>query len=364
MANAKNEKLKRSYFQWLRNAKGFQESTVIAKERDINRWEEHTNYEDFGRFTAKKAVAFKAHLEESVKGERLSDSTRYHCLQHLRSFFQWLSMQAGYKSKITTEAISYLTLDRKTVEALSTPAPAKYPSLEYVKRLAASIRPETDIDLRDRALIAFLFLSGMRDKAVSTLPLGCFDAATLEIRQRPAEGVDTKFGKSFVSYLVRFDQDLVELVLAWTRYLKEVKLFGSTDPLFPRTKVCQAAGGLAFERQGIEPAFWRDTGSIRRILRERAQAAGLEYYYPHSFRHAHVHLALQHVQTGEELRAVSQNLGHKYVETTLTSYGKLDQYRVADVIRALDFSARTDQTLTEAEAQVLQKVLRKCQNRP
>ena len=365
MANAKNEKLKRSYFQWLRDAKGFCESTVVAKERDLNRWEEFTNYEDLGRLTAKKAIDFKRHLEEVRDGGRkLSANTRYHCLQHLRAFFQWLSTQQGYKSKVTAEAISYLTLDRKTVQALTGPAPVKYPSMEYVKRLTASIEPLDEIAQRDRALIAFLFLSGMRDKAVATLPLGCFDLSTLAIQQRPAEGVDTKFGKSFDSYIVPFDQELVDYVVGWARFLKEVKLFGSTDPLFPRTKVCQGDGVFSFERQGVESVFWRGTGAIRRILKERAEAAGLDYYYPHSFRHAHVHLALQFVETGEQLRAISQNLGHENIGTTLTSYGKLDQFRVADVIRSLDFSAKADQALTKTEARALEKLLRRNQNRP
>ena len=364
MANIKNEKLKRNYFKWLRNAKGFSESTVIAKERDIHRWEEYTNYEDFGRFTVKKAVAFKQHLEEvQDKGRRLSVNTRYHCLQHLRAFFQWLSTQQGYKSKISAEAISYLTLDRKTVRALSCSEPVKYPSMEYVKRLTSSIVVQSDIDQRDRALIAFLLLSGMRDKAVATLPLGCFDPATLEVRQRPFEGVDTKFGKSFCSYLVRFDMELVGYVLEWERYLSQVKLFGSSDPLFPRSKVAQGDGGLSFECQGIEPVFWRGTGAIRLMLRQRAEAAGLDYYYPHSFRHAHVHLALKHADNGEQVRAISQNLGHEHIATTLTSYGKLDQYRMSDAIQSLDFSGKTDHTLSETEARVLEKLLKKHQQR-
>gem|GEM_PF-6630413 len=50
----------------------------------------------------------------------------------------------------------------------------------------------------------------MRDKAVSTLPLGCFDSQTLEIRQDPSAGVDTKFGKSFVTVLLRFDDRFVK----------------------------------------------------------------------------------------------------------------------------------------------------------
>jgi len=358
-ANVGNEKVKRSYFRWLREAKGFAEATVVAVERALSRWEEFVDCEDLGRFTAGKAVAFKKYLEDPAgRGLALSANSRYHCLHHLRMFFQWLSTQPGFKSRITAEAISYLTLDRRTVQAISAPGPKKCPSLEYVRTLVESIEVRTEIDQRDRALIAFLLLSGMRDKAVASLPLGCFDPRTLEVRQYPKEGVDTKFGKSFVTLLVKFDSQLIDCIVDWARYLREVKLFGSADPLFPRCKVVQGEGGFMFEAQGVEPVFWRGTGSIRQILKERTEAAGLDYYFPHSFRHAHVHLALKYCRTAEQMKAISQNLGHEHVGTTLTSYGTLDQYRIGEIIRDMDFQGTKDSLVSRQEVKLLEKILR------
>lgn len=359
-ANLKNEKLKRSFIRWLREAKGFAEATVTAGERALSRWEEFFDFEDFGRFTANKAINFKNHLEHPVGlGKPLSANSRHHCLRRLCLFFQWLSTQPGYKTRITAEAISYLSLDKKTLQAISWPRQKKHPTLDYVRKLVESIQITTEIDRRDRALIAFLLLSGMRDKAVVSLPLGCFDPDTLEIRQYPKDGVDTKFGKSFVTLLVRFDNYLLGRVTDWVRYIREVKLFGSTDPVFPRNKVTQANGGYTFVSQEVEPVFWRSTGSIRRVLKERTDAAGLPYYFPHSFRHAHVRLALKHCQTAEQMKAISQNLGHENVGTTLTSYGTLDQYRIAEVIRSMDFKEVASGELSPEELEVLEKVLRR-----
>ncbi|MBK7142272.1 MAG: tyrosine-type recombinase/integrase [bacterium] len=359
-ARFKNEKVKRSYLKSMREARGYAPATIVAIERAISRWEEFSENEDYGRFTAKKAVAFKKYLEEAgTGGKPLSANSRYHCLHHLKQFFGWLSTQPGYRSKISADAISYLTLDRKTVRSISSSSQPKWPTLEYVKALVVSIDPVTELDRRDRALIAFLLLSGMRDKAVATLPLGCFDPETLEVQQRPTAGVDTKFGKSFKTVLLPFDEILLEVVKDWCHYLRTERLFSDSDPMFPQTKVKQAEHNLSFERAGVEPSFWGGTGSIRDILKLRAHRAGLAYYYPHSFRHAHVHLAMRSARSAEEIRAISQNIGHENIGTTLITYGKLDEYRVGEVVRRLDLRPGGSDDLTESERQAIEKLLRR-----
>lgn len=352
-----NERLKKRYREWLQGAKGYSEATIVAAERELSRWEEFTDFDDLGDFTIKRVNAFKKWLEDpGAKIRPLSLNSRYHCLHQLRQFFLWLEMQSGYKSKVSAEAISYLSLDRKSVQTLTSPGPKRFPGLDYVKALAKAVEVRTEIDQRDRALIAFLLLSGMRDKAVTSLPLGCLDPVKMEVQQYPSKGVDTKFGKSFATTLLQFDATLVEYVLGWVTYLQAVKLFSSADPLFPRCKVVQAEGGLTFESREVEPVFWRGTGSIRLILKERAERAGLEYFHPHSFRHAHVHLALKYCHTAEQIRAVSQNLGHENIGTTLTTYGKLDQYRVGEVISGLDLGGVKENDL-DPEAQAALQVL-------
>jgi len=88
-ANVGNAKVKRSYFRWLREAKGFAEGTVVAVERALSRWGEFADQEDFRRFTASKVVGFKKYLEDPVgRGLALSANSRYHCLHHPRMFFR------------------------------------------------------------------------------------------------------------------------------------------------------------------------------------------------------------------------------------------------------------------------------------
>lgn len=352
--SSKNEKIKRKYLKWLKEARGLADATIRATEKAIWLYEDFTDHEDYAAFNQKRAVGVKRWLEQRKhQGKPISVTTTYHHLRNLKEFFTWLSGQTGYKSKISIDNISYLSLDKKKVREATASRLVKAPSLEWVKTLAGSIKVETEIDERDRALIAFLFLSGMRDQAIATLPLGCFNRETLVIDQDPAKGVQTKFGKPMTTVLLPFDDGLVEYVVRWAEYLEKTKLFGNTDPLFPRTRVEQMSGGLTFIAREVEPVFWKKTGGIRRIVKERAAVNNLPYYHPHSFRHAAVRLAMKHCRNAEEMKAVSQNFGHENVGTTMMTYGTLDYQRVSEVLSEVDFGeSTTEQSNEEIDAAI------------
>ncbi|RKX17454.1 MAG: site-specific integrase [Candidatus Zixiibacteriota bacterium] len=341
MANIENEKIKRRYFKWLLGAKGYSEKTIVAIEGAIHQFEEFTGYKKFKTFSERQATGFKKWLgEKKNKGHSLSNTTKYYHLRHLNSFFSWLATQSGYKSRISLDAVSYLSLDKRAVhDALST-RPKKYPSKEQVKELVSSISINNDIDRRDQALIAFMFLTGIRYHALCSLSLGCIDLEKLVVNQDPRLGVHTKGGKVITTLILRFDEELVEILKEWINYLIKKLKFGPSDPLFPKTQVSQADEGYSFEANGISQGFWSNSNSIRNILKLRTTNAGLPYFNPHSFRHAACQLALKLCRTPEELKALSQNFGHESVTTTLKSYGTLDDSRVSDVINNIDFSKK------------------------
>jgi integrase len=357
--SAKNEKAKRKYFRWLQGAQGFSKATIASIQKAIWLYEDYSKFSDYATFSQKKAIGFKEWLENRKhRNLPLSVTTQYNYLRHLNNFFTWLSGQPGYKSRISLDNVSYLCLEKKKVREALSPKRVDFPSLNYIIELANSIEIKTEIDKRDRALIAFLLLSGMRDKAICTLPMGCFDCENLEIDQNPGSGVDTKFGKPNVSYIFRFDDNLLRYILEWANYLKETKLFGEADPLFPKNKVVQAEDGLTFTSIEVEPSFWKSTNSIRKILKGRAEAAGLKYYHPHTFRHAAAYLALKYCHTGEQLKAISQNFSHENLGTTMMSYGNLDSFRMGEVIRDMRFSPK-EQESEESMRVEIEKILKK-----
>ena len=96
--NANNERIKRCYFSYLKEAKRHSEPTVDAVAKALDRFEVDTKHRDFRAFHFEQAVAFKKHLTEQrsqQSGEKLSKATLHATLAHLKRFFQWLAGQPG-----------------------------------------------------------------------------------------------------------------------------------------------------------------------------------------------------------------------------------------------------------------------------
>ena len=190
----------------------------------------------------------------------------------------------------------------------------------------------TDIERRDRALIAFTILTGARDGAIASFKLRHIDVAEGKIDQDARE-VQTKFSKSFVTAFFPVGDDFRAVVVDWVNYLRQDKLWGLDDPLFPMTKVAVGAD-LRFEAVGLDRKHWSSAGPIRTIFKDAFAAAGLPYFNPHSFRKTLALLGGELCKTAEHYKAWSQNLGHDHVLTTFTSYGDVNSYRQAEIMRS------------------------------
>ena len=130
----------------------------------------------------------------------------------------------------------------------------------------------TEIEQRDRALIAFTILTGARDGAVASFKLRHIDIADGKIDQDARE-VRTKFSKSFVSAFFPVGNDIRAVVVDWVNYLRSDKLWGLDDPLFPATKVA-VGGNLRFGAEGLDRKHWSSASPIRIIFKEAFAAAG------------------------------------------------------------------------------------------
>src|ERR1017187_4019280 len=97
--NPENERIKREYFVYLKEAKRHSEPTVDAAAKGLSRFEEYNRYRDFKVFHFQQAIAFKRYLAEQIgkrSGEKLSKATLHATLEQLRAFFFWLAGQPGY----------------------------------------------------------------------------------------------------------------------------------------------------------------------------------------------------------------------------------------------------------------------------
>lgn len=336
--NAQNERIKRDYLRFLKEARGKSDATLDAIRKALARFEDYTGARDFKTFRREQAIAFKERLAETSglrSGEALSHSTQTSTLAALKEFFTWLAWQPGFKSKIHVPDIEYFSPSNKDSATAKAPKLRNFPSLEQVRAVIAAMPSETVIDRRNRALIAFTILTGMRDRAMVSLSLRHVDMSKSPplVRQEP-DRVATKFAKSINTFFFPLGDDLTEFVANWIDELRKVHLFAPNDPVFPKTRVRQGQD-KGFEASGIEAQHWRDASPVRAIFRQAFEVVGLPYFPPHSFRHTLGHLMQTACRTGEEIKAWSQNLGHENIATTLTSYGKIDPHRQGAVIGAI-----------------------------
>lgn len=340
MINSENERIKKMYLDRLKEPGGFSDDSINSISGALLKYDQYSNSEDYGLMSPAKAVAFKKWLsEQQVRGRPISLTSNYHTLRHVRGFVKWLTGEPGFKIQNLRDSIDYLNLDQNQIREATAPKYAESPSLEHTKQLVASIDQSGEIGKRDAALIAYLLLTGMRDLAVASFPIVCFDRTTLLIKQDPAKGVKTKRRKTIYSQLLQFDESLVRVVLNWYDYLVNEKQFKPTDPLFPQTDIRQSVGGYSFESRGVKPEFWQTASPIRKIILDRSREANLPYFKPHLFRRAAIRLATPFAKNAEQIRALSQNFGHDNIGTTLMTYGMLDTHQVIEIVGKMDFGA-------------------------
>lgn len=348
--NQKNERIKRQYLTFLREAKQQSEASVDAVAAALARFEQYTRHRDFKAFHHQQATAFKRHLadqDSQATGEKLSKATQYAALSHLKRFFQWLAGQPGYKSSVNYSDAEYFNLPEKDARIATTRRQRPVPTLEQVLHVIRQMPAGDDLQMRNRALVAFVLLTGARDSAVASLRLKHVDLAAGCVHQ-DARDVKTKFSKTFTTDFFPVGDDIRQIVADWVDYLRTVKLWGADDPLFPRTAV--AVGEDArFAPVGLERQHWRDASPIRKVFRAAFAAAGLPYYNPHSLRHTLVALGQERCKSPEEFKAWSQNLGHEGVLTTFYSYGTVARSRQAEIIRSLAGAAADDRRFSKAE---------------
>jgi integrase len=338
-----NERIKRDFLRHLKQACGKSEATLDATRKALARFEDYTNARDFKTFRREQAIGFKERLAETAgqrTGEPLSHSTQASTLAALKEFFKWLSWQPGFKSKIHVPDIDYFNPSMKDSAKAKATKLRDFPSLEQVRAVIAIMPSETVIDRRNRALIAFAILTGMRDRAIVSVSLRHVDVTKSPplVRQEP-DRVETKFSKGMNTHFYSLGDDLKDIVVQWIEELRTAHLFAPNDPVFPRTKVVQGTD-LSFRAAGIESIHWRDASPMRAIFRQSFAQAGLPYFPPHSFRHTLGHLMHKVCRTPEQIKAWSQNLGHKNIATTLTSYGTIDPHRQGEIIAGISLEAR------------------------
>jgi len=271
----------------------------------------------------------------------------------LRDFFFWLAGQPGYKARLQYSDAEYFNLSDKDVRVATAHRERPSPTLEQVRHVLEAMPEGNELERRNRALVAFVLLPGARDSAIASMKLKHLDLNKGCVYQDARE-VKTKFSKTFTTYFFPVGEEARQIVADWVRYLREEKLWGNDDPLFPATRIALGPA-RQFEAAGLERSHWSTATPIRAIFREAFERAGLPYFHPHSLRKTLGRLGQQFCQSPEDFKAWSQNLGHEQVLTTFTSYGKVATERQGEILRGIGRHNSSAQTATDEIAEAVFK---------
>lgn len=352
--NAANARIKREYFVYLKEAGRRSEASIDAVAKALDRFEQANGHKDFKQFHRQQAVAFKRKLDAEravATGKPLARATVNSTLSVLRAFFVWLAGQPRYKSRLQYGDADYFNLAETEVRIAKAVRHKAFPSLEQVHHTLSLMPFATDIEKRNRALVAFALLTGARDGALASFRLKHVDLHDGRVDQ-DARDVRTKASKTFTTWFFPVGGNALEIVQDWCTHLRTVLLWSDDDPLFPATRIALGESG-GFIAAGLKREGWANAGPIRKIFAEAFAAAGQPYYNPHSFRDTLVQLGERVCPNIESFKAWSQNLGHTHAMTTLTSYGTMTSHRQAELIRGI----AVEQTAASIDPATLAQVM-------
>jgi len=331
--NEENERIKRRYLQYLKTAKRKDPSTVQKAAEGILRFEASTNFTSFKRFHIEQAIKFHDRINAEISkstSKPLSKSTIRSVLAANKGFIFWLADQSGYKSRIRHSDADYFNMDAKGQRIASATRETPYPSMEMARHAFNYMPEATDMERRNKALFAFLMLTGARDGAVASLRLKHINMIDGCVYQ-DARDVKTKNAKTFTTYFLPVDPEYLGNFTDWVNHLKNDLLFGPDDALFPPAKIKPIEG--EFKVVGFERQIYKNANAIRAVIKDAFTRADLPPFTPHAFRKTLVKWADTAYPSREAFKAFSQNIGHSSVITSISAYCPVSIERQAELIK-------------------------------
>ena len=266
------------FYDYLTFERGLSDRTVVAYGRDLSRW---MAFLEAAGISAPGAVDVRILREWifELKDSGLAATSIRRAQSAIRTYFSFL-LAEGVLASDPTDRLDSPRVDRTLPEFLSR---------EEVGRVLESPDPTHRLYWRDRAILEFLYATGVRVSELGDLRIASVD---LE------EGFATVFGKGSKERLVPVGGPALRSL---ERYLREVR------PALDRGKgdghVFLNARGTPIRREAI----WS-------LVRTAAKRAGVNRKVsPHTIRHTY---ATHLVEGGADLAAVQELLGHADISTT------------------------------------------------
>lgn len=141
--NPNNERIKRQYFAYLKEAKRYSEDSADMAASALARFSACIKHRHFKSFHHEQAIAFKKHLSQQDSrstGAKLSKGILYSSFAHLKRFFQWLAGPPGYNSRLSSSDAEYLNLFEKDSRVATARRQRPVPNLKQIKHVLAQCR--------------------------------------------------------------------------------------------------------------------------------------------------------------------------------------------------------------------------------
>ncbi|CTQ56369.1 Tyrosine recombinase XerC [Roseibium album] len=334
------------YQDQLREAGGLDVKTIDAKLRHIHKLVASLEGKKLSDLTKNDIKKFKVpynkfDLDDPGTVADLAPPTVVQVFNNVRLFLEWLTGQTGYKS-LELEVVTFCAPPNRLNALAHVQNPKHVPPPEDIRKTLLAMPAKSATQRRDRAILALLYLSGARDGAVISLRLKHVNVEQRLIFQ-DAKQVRTKFSKTMRTHWLPVGEDFEKVVIDWVR---ERRSSGASDedPVFPKAKNALLNGGKTSSEE-----FLKSAALVPKIIKRATEVAEVPYFIPHAIRSTLGQQFYKYAQNLEELKAMSQNLGHENLRTTLEHYGEIPETRQYELLRDIweRWNAQEDQSLIQ-----------------
>ena len=190
----------------------------------------------------------------------------------------------------------------------------------------------TDLERRDKAMFAFLMITGAQVGAVSSLRLKHINLVDGFVFQVGRE-VRTKEGKTITTWFFPMYPDYLACFADWVNFLRNESLFGPEDALFPKPERRLVDGKFAFDTLSRE--IYSNGSKFNEVFRTAFTQVQMHPYHPHGVcKTLGQELSDRNLPLATQ-KAWSQNLRHENFITTVSSYLPVSEQQQGALIKGL-----------------------------
>jgi len=256
-----------------------------------------------GEVNFSKAPSLDPGFVEYVEQQDYSENYKAKLVSSAKRFFEWLVAEnKGFRG------ITLVWLRTFRYKIVRDEFDDKLTVAEEEAFQIARLPAKTLIEKRIRAGACFLYLSGMRVSAFTSMPIKAVDLEKLEIRQSPSLGMLTKNRKSATTYLLELEE-IMRVVREWDAFVRTL-LSGEEywfAPLSPITGEIDSTPRKANENRST---------LFRKNLRAWLEKNHVTAHSPHNFRRGHTNFLFDRAKDIADIDAARENLMHESLTTT------------------------------------------------